>query len=141
MIERGQFEIKKILKKKISNLSIKELKKLSDLIRDFLINSNSKTGGHIGANLSVVDLTIALHKVFNPPNDKIIFDTGHQGYTHRIITGRISLFDKLNKKNGMNRFLSRYESKYDTIDASHAGTALSIASGISFNNTENKKNI
>lgn len=139
MIDQIKIKIKQIIKKKINKLSTTELIELSNLIRSFLIQSNSKTGGHIGANLSVVDLTIALHKVFDLKNDKIVFDTGHQGYTHRILTGRISLFEKLNKKNGMNRFLSRFESKYDAIDASHAGTALSIASGLSYNNLKKKK--
>ena len=83
-------------------------------------------------------MTIALHNVFNLPHDKIVFDTGHQGYTHRILTGRINNFKNLNKKNGMNRFLSRYESKFDTIDASHAGTALSISTGLAFDNNKKK---
>jgi 1-deoxy-D-xylulose-5-phosphate synthase len=118
----------------IKKMSIDELKSLSNDIRCFLINSVSKTGGHIGANLGVVELTIALHYVFESPKDKIIFDTGHQGYTHKILTGRANILKTLNQPNGMSRFITRSESKHDIIDASHAGTSLSIASGMAFSN-------
>lgn len=107
-----------------------DLENLALGIRDFLINSVSKTGGHIGANLGVVELTIALHKVFDAGRDILIFDTGHQGYTHKILTGRVNNFPNLNKFKGMSRFLSRHESQADQIEASHAGTSLSIAAGI-----------
>lgn len=112
-----------------------------DEIRKFLIEKISQTGGHIGANLSVVELTISIHNHFNIDNDIILFDTGHQGYTHKILTNRIKHFDSLNKYLGMSRFLSAKESKYDNIEASHAGTAISIACGYAktFNlNNDNK---
>jgi 1-deoxy-D-xylulose-5-phosphate synthase len=108
-------------------------------IRRFLIKSISKTGGHIGANLSTIELTIAIHKVFNSPKDKIIFDTGHQGYTHKIITGRADKFNTLNQNGGLSRFVSRKESVHDIIDASHAGTALSFACGFAHNQNNKKK--
>ena len=116
----------------IKNYSIAELELLADEMRSFLINSISETGGHIGTALGVIEPTISLHYVFNMPNDKIIFDTGHQGYPHKLLTGRKNLFNSLNEIDGMSRFLSRDESEYDLIDASHAGTAISIASGMSF---------
>jgi len=106
-----------------------DLSILCNEIREFLISSISKTGGHIGTNLGVVELTVALHYVFGD-KDKIIFDTGHQGYTHKLLTGRKNMFSSLNQPNGMSRFICREESRYDVIDASHAGTAISIASGI-----------
>ena len=110
-------------------------------IREFLIKKISTTGGHIGANLSVVELTISIHNNFDIDNDIILYDTGHQGYTHKYLTNRIENFDTLNKYKGMSRFLTSKESKYDHIEASHAGTAISIACGYanSFNlNKENK---
>lgn len=122
----------------IKKKKLKDLKNIANDIRKFLIESVSKTGGHIGANLSTVELTIALHKVFKSPRDKFIFDTGHQGYTHKILTGRKKNFNTLNQFKGMSRFLSRTESKHDIIDASHAGTAISIASGIAINNFKKK---
>lgn len=112
-------------------LDIAGLKIQAGIIRQFLIENISKTGGHIGANLSVVELTMAIHYVFESPVDKIIFDTGHQGYTHKLLTGREGLFPSLNTYKGMNRFIAREESIHDVIDASHAGTSLSIASGYS----------
>jgi len=115
----------------IKGYTISELDILSDEMRSFLISSVSKTGGHIGTALGVVELTIAMHYVFNMPDDKIIFDTGHQGYPHKLLTGRKEKFSSLNEINGMSRFLSREESEYDLIDASHAGTAISIAIGMS----------
>ncbi len=101
-------------------------------IREFLIDTISRTGGHIGANLGVVELSIAVHRVFDSPTDKIIWDTGHQGYTHKIITGRGGMFSTLNTFGGMSRFLTRQESEHDIIDATHAGTSISIASGIAW---------
>src|SRR3989338_7397264 len=122
----------------IKGLSSDELKLLPETIRDFLITSISQTGGHIGANLSVIELTIALHFVFDSPKDPIIFDTGHQGYTHKILTGRKKLFKTLNQYKGMSRFLTRSESIYDIIDATHAGTALSTAAGMAYSFMEKR---
>ncbi|NQT72776.1 MAG: 1-deoxy-D-xylulose-5-phosphate synthase, partial [Chloroflexi bacterium] len=116
--------------KELKSMSIEDLTNLAADIRQYLIENISKTGGHIGANIGVVELTIALHHVFDSPHDRLIFDTGHQGYTHKLLTGRQGLFPTLNQWGGMNRFLARQESEHDIIDASHAGTSLSIASGI-----------
>jgi len=114
----------------IQEYSLDQLSHLAKQIRSFLIKSVSKTGGHIGANLGVIELTIALHHCFDLSKDQLVFDTGHQGYTHKILTGRSEDFKTLNAQDGMSRFLSRNESKADLIDASHAGTAISIATGI-----------
>ena len=103
---------------------------LAASIRAFLIENIARTGGHIGANLGVVELSIALHYVFDSPADAIIWDTGHQGYTHKILTGRAGLFPTLNTYGGMNRFVSNRESPHDRIEASHAGTSLSMALGM-----------
>jgi 1-deoxy-D-xylulose-5-phosphate synthase len=105
------------------------LKPLADEIRQFLIDSISETGGHIGANLGTVELSITLHYAFNSPSDTFIFDTGHTGYTHKILTGRIENFKTLNSYGGMSRFISNSESEHDFIEASHAGTSISIALG------------
>lgn len=134
--------MKKLLDKKIDvkKLNISELGSLSEEVRDFLISSISKTGGHIGANLGVVELTIALHYVFNIEEDKLLFDVGHQGYTHKILTGRKNLFSSLNTIGGMSRFISPDESKYDILDASHGGTAISIGSGMAYANKLDNNN-
>ena len=114
----------------IRDLSVEELETLADDVRAFLLANVSKTGGHIGANLGTVELTIALHRAFRSPEDAILFDTGHQGYTHKILTGRADRFPTLNKKGGMNRFLSAEESEHDPIEASHAGTSISVGLGL-----------
>jgi len=103
---------------------------LAAQVRAFLLHNISRTGGHIGANLGTVELTIALHAVFDSPTDALVWDTGHQGYTQKLLTGRQALFPSLNRYGGMNRFLTRTESPHDPIEASHAGTALSIALGL-----------
>jgi 1-deoxy-D-xylulose-5-phosphate synthase len=118
--------------KDIKKFTISQLADLAGQIQTFLIDTVSKTGGHIGANLGVIELTIAIHYVFNAPQDTILFDVGHQGYTHRILTGRSNLFPTLNSFEGMSRFISRKESQYDGMDASHAGTAISIGTGIAY---------
>ncbi len=109
-----------------------ELVQLASEIRQFLIASVSRTGGHIGANLGVIELTIALHYCFDIENEPLLFDVGHQGYTHKLLTGRQDAFQTLNQFGGMSRFLSRRESEYDMLDASHGGTAISIATGIAY---------
>jgi 1-deoxy-D-xylulose-5-phosphate synthase len=114
----------------LRQMNMTDLKDLASDIRAFLIETISRTGGHIGANLGVVELTIALHHVFTSPYDRLIFDTGHQGYTHKLLTGRQALFETLNQWGGMDRFIARKESVHDIIDASHAGTSISLASGI-----------
>ena len=114
----------------LGGLSIQELQGFADEVRRFLLASISRTGGHIGANLGTVELTIALHRTFDSPTDAILFDTGHQGYTHKILTGRAEMFPSLNTYGGMSRFLTRKESEHDPIDASHAGTAISVGLGL-----------
>ena len=116
--------------KDIKDLDVAALRMLADEIRAFLLDSISRTGGHIGANLGTVELSIALHKVFESPAEPIIWDTGHQGYTHKLLTGRAGLFPSLNSFGGMNRFVTRTESEHDLIEASHAGTSLSVALGM-----------
>lgn len=118
----------------IQNFSFEQLNQLAFEIREFQIESISKTGGHIGANLGVIELTIALHYVFDIDKDKLLFDVGHQGYTHKLLTGRKDLFPTLNSINGMSRFLSPKESPYDILDASHGGTAVSIGTGLAYSN-------
>ncbi len=110
--------------------SVAELSQLADSVRHFLLDNISATGGHIGANLGTVELSIALHAVFDSPAEPIIWDTGHQGYTHKLLTGRADLFASLNSYGGMNRFVTRSESEHDLIEASHAGTSISIAAGM-----------
>lgn len=113
----------------LKSLSIKELEQLSEDIRQFIIEKVSKTGGHLSSNLGVVELTIALHYCFNSPKDKLIFDVGHQAYTHKILTGRAKEFDTLRKKDGLGAFLKYDESPHDIWEAGHSSTALSAAAG------------
>lgn len=121
-------------KMNIKDFSLEQLNQLADEVRAFQIESISKTGGHIGANLGVIELTIALHYIFDIEKDKLLFDVGHQGYTHKLLTGRKEFFSSLNAINGMSRFISPKESPYDILDASHGGTAISIATGIAYAN-------
>lgn len=111
-------------------MSINELNKLSQDIRQFLIEKLSKTGGHIGPNLGVVELTIALHKEFNSPTDKIIWDVGHQSYVHKILTGRACEFDTLRQYKGLCGFPKRVESEHDVWETGHSSTSLSAAMGM-----------
>ena len=106
-----------------------DLNNLSTDIRNFIISSVSKTGGHLSSNLGIVDLTIALHKVFDYKKDKIIFDVGHQCYTHKILTGRAKDFEKLRQYKGLSGFQKRCESKYDVYEAGHSSTSISAALG------------
>jgi len=114
----------------LNKLTTKELIQLSSEIRDFIINSVSKTGGHFSSNLGIVELTVALHKVFNSPKDKLIFDVGHQCYPHKILTGRKEGFKTNRQYKGMSGFTRRYESPHDFADAGHASTSISTALGI-----------
>lgn len=113
----------------LKKLSLKELEELAKDIREFIIDSISKTGGHLSSNLGTIELTIALHYVFNPPYDKLIFDVGHQTYTHKILTGRAQDFSSLRKEHGLSGFLSMEESLYDCFEAGHSSTSISAASG------------
>lgn len=114
----------------LKSLSFDELNKLSVEIREFLVTKVSKTGGHLGPNLGVVELTLAIHRVFNSPKDPILWDTGHQSYVHKIVTGRAKQFDSLRQQDGLSGYPSRQESIHDVIENSHASTALSYADGI-----------
>jgi 1-deoxy-D-xylulose-5-phosphate synthase len=115
----------------IKGLSQDELVALAQEIRTFLIEKVSKSGGHLGPNLGVVELTLALHRVFNSPRDVILFDTGHQSYVHKIVTGRAGDFDLLRQRGGIAGYPNRSESEHDVIENSHASTALSWGDGIS----------
>ena len=106
-----------------------EYNQLADEIRQFLIENISKTGGHLASNLGVVELTMALHLVFNLPQDKLIWDVGHQAYTHKILTGRKNQFDQLRKFGGMSGFPKRNESHYDAFDTGHSSTSISAGLG------------
>lgn len=114
----------------LARLSYAELDELSAEIRSFLIEKVSRTGGHLGPNLGVVELTIALHRVFESPKDVLVFDTGHQSYVHKILTGRADAFDNLRQRGGLAGYPNRRESEHDVIENSHASTALSWADGI-----------
>ncbi|MBA4535765.1 1-deoxy-D-xylulose-5-phosphate synthase [Bacillus aquiflavi] len=114
----------------LNDLEIKELEALSEDIRHFLIKKLSKTGGHIGPNLGVVELTIALHKCFDSPKDKIIWDVGHQSYVHKILTGRASEFDTLRQYKGLCGFPKMAESEHDVWETGHSSTSLSAAMGM-----------
>jgi len=99
-------------------------------IRDFLVDKVSRTGGHLGPNLGVVEITLALHRVFDSPRDKIVFDTGHQAYVHKMVTGRQDGFDQLRQHGGLSGYPSQAESEHDLVENSHASTALSYADGL-----------
>jgi 1-deoxy-D-xylulose-5-phosphate synthase len=114
----------------LKGLSVRELEELASEIREFIIDTISKVGGHLGASLGVVELTLAVHYVFNAPRDKIVWDTGHQGYVHKIITGRRDVFHTIRQFKGISGFLKRSESIYDVFGAGHASTSISVALGI-----------
>ncbi|MGI9090576.1 MAG: 1-deoxy-D-xylulose-5-phosphate synthase [Gemmatimonadaceae bacterium] len=114
----------------VKALSRDELVQLGAEMRAFLIDSCSHTGGHIGAGLGVVELAIALHAVFDTPQDQIVWDVGHQGYPHKLLTGRASQFGTLRQEGGMSGFLKRTESEYDSFGAGHAATAISAGFGM-----------
>ena len=111
-------------------LSYRQLDKLSEEIREFVISTVTKTGGHLGSNLGVVELTIALHRVFESPKDILLWDTGHQAYVHKLLTGRRYGFKNLRQRGGLSGYPNRSESQHDWIESSHASTALSYAHGL-----------
>ena len=113
----------------IKDLQPEELKILADEIRQFLIEKISVTGGHLASNLGVVELTMALHLVFDLPDDKLIWDVGHQSYTHKLLTGRKAGFDDLRKYGGMSGFPKRKESDCDAFDTGHSSTSVSAGLG------------
>jgi 1-deoxy-D-xylulose-5-phosphate synthase len=115
----------------LKRLSPGQLPVLAAELRDFMVDTVSRTGGHLGPSLGVVEIAIALHRVFDSPRDKVLWDTGHQSYPHKILTGRREQFDTLRKKGGLSGYPSRAESSHDVIENSHASTALSYADGLS----------
>ena len=124
----------------LRNLSKEELGKVCNELRIKTIETVSKTGGHLGAGLGVVELTVALHYVFNTPRDKLIWDVGHQAYPHKIITGRKNQIETLRKKNGLYGFVRRSESEYDPFGTAHSSTAVSAGLGIKIAKDINKDN-
>lgn len=115
----------------LKNLSDDKVEELAAEIRQFLIDKVSITGGHLGPNLGVVELTIALHRVFDSPRDPIVFDTSHQSYVHKILTGRAEQFDSLRQKDGLSGYTDRGESEHDWTESSHASAAISVVDGLS----------
>ena len=107
-----------------------DLPRLAEEIREFLVDAVAKTGGHIGPNLGVVELTMAIHRVFDSPHDQIVFDTGHQSYVHKALTGRAGRFGALRRRGGLTGYPNRAESPHDLVENSHASTALSYADGL-----------
>ncbi|TDP41479.1 1-deoxy-D-xylulose-5-phosphate synthase [Nocardia ignorata] len=114
----------------LRRLSVPQLRELADEIREFLVAKVAATGGHLGPNLGVVELTIALHRIFDSPADPLIFDTGHQAYVHKILTGRKDRFDTLRMRDGLSGYPCRAESEHDWVESSHASAALSYADGL-----------
>ncbi|WP_067183465.1 1-deoxy-D-xylulose-5-phosphate synthase [Microtetraspora niveoalba] len=114
----------------VRRLDAGQLRRLAAEIRELLVSSVAKTGGHLGPNLGVVELTIALHRIFESPRDPILFDTGHQAYVHKMLTGRAGDFGTLRQEGGLSGYPSRAESEHDLIENSHASTALSYADGL-----------
>lgn len=124
--------------KDLKSLTRQDLKILCNELRSFIIDSVSQTGGHLSSNLGVVELTVALHYVYDAPQDKIVWDVGHQTYAHKILTGRKSLMKTLRQKNGLSGFPSRAESKYDEFGAGHSSTSISSALGMAESLKKNK---
>ena len=114
----------------LKSLTPEQIQQLASEIRAFLIEKVSKSGGHLGPNLGVVELTIAIHRVFDSPKDVMVFDTGHQSYVHKLLTGRMNGFDKLRQRGGLAGYPNRSESEHDVVENSHASTALSWSDGI-----------
>ena len=124
----------------IRDYSEQELQQLVDEIRHYTIDTISKIGGHLAPTLGVVELTVALHRVFETPKDKIVWDVGHQGYAHKILTGRFDEFSSIRQFGGLSGFLKRSESDYDVFGAGHASTSISAATGIALSRKHSGKN-
>jgi len=146
-VEQTHFDIEstKFLKdinypKDLKHLNLMDLRVLADELREYLMDTISKIGGHLGASLGVVELTLAMHYVFNTPDDKLIWDVGHQGYIHKILTGRRESLKTIRQKDGLSGFLKRSESEYDVFGAGHATTSISAALGIAAARDFQKKN-
>lgn len=114
----------------VKKLNNNELNELCSDIRSELISTVSKTGGHLASNLGIVELTVALHKVFSSPTDQIVFDVGHQCYTHKLLTGRKDRFDTLRTENGISGFTRPVESEHDIFSSGHSSTSISAAVGL-----------
>ena len=114
----------------LKRLAPEQLPLLAAEIRDLMVDTVSRTGGHLGPSLGVVELTLAIHRVFDSPRDKVLWDTGHQSYVHKMVTGRAGAFDTLRKQGGLSGYPSRDESEHDLVENSHASTALSYADGL-----------
>src|SRR5271156_6744572 len=114
----------------VKKLAVPQLEQLAEEVREELITVLARTGGHLGPNLGVVELTIALHYVFNTPEDHFVFDVSHQAYVHKLLTGRRKQFHTIRTAGGLNGFMLRTESPHDCYGAGHAGTALSAALGM-----------
>lgn len=140
MVDKGKYRILFDVNspKDIKNFSIPELKLLSEEIREYMVDVVSQVGGHFGGGLGAVELTVALHKVFNTPEDIVVFDTGHQAYPHKILTGRRDRLPTIRQLNGLSGFLKRTESEYDAFGAGHASTSISAALGFAIANRNNK---
>ncbi len=144
MIDKEKYEVLSKINypSDIRKLDLPELKKLCGDIREYLIDAVSEVGGHFGGGLGTVELTVAIHKAFNTPDDLVVWDTGHQAYPHKIVTGRKDLLKTIRQLNGISGFLKRTESEYDTFGAGHASTSISAALGMAvardINNTHKK---
>ena len=114
----------------LRRLSDDELETLASEIRDRLITSCAPVGGHLGPNLGVVELTMAIHRTFDSPRDRVVWDTGHQAYVHKMLTGRAAEFDRLRVEGGLSGYPSQAESPHDVVENSHASTSLSYADGL-----------
>src|SRR5438309_1537092 len=114
----------------VRKLSRNELKQLANELRDFVLQSVSQTGGHLSSNLGTVELTVALHHVFNTPHDRLVWDVGHQTYPHKILTGRRERMHTLRQLGGISGFPKRDESEYDTFGTAHSSTSISAALGM-----------
>src|SRR5881227_575278 len=114
----------------LRDLTYEQLETLSEEIRQFIVQAVAVTGGHLGSNLGAVELTLAVHRVFDSPRDIILWDTGHQAYVHKIVTGRRADFDTLRQPGGLSGYPSRAESEHDWIENSHASTIVSYAHGL-----------
>jgi len=124
----------------LKDMNIDELNELAKEIRSFIIEKVSKSGGHLSSNLGVVEIVIALHKVFDSPNDRFIFDVGHQSYVHKILTGRAKDFDTLRQYKGLSGYQKRSESVHDVWEAGHSSTAMAALAGFCLADKENNKN-
>lgn len=125
----------------LKEMNTKQLEVLAQETRQFLIENLAATGGHLGANLGVVELTLALHKVYNSPEDRLLWDVGHQSYIHKILTGRADQFGSLRQYKGLCGFPKRDESEHDVWETGHSSTSLSAAMGMAIARTLKKKTI